>query len=393
MNPRWTVYGAAVEDWHDEEMLNDCFADLIDDSLARGPGFLNFLLDGLVVFNDGTEVIATDRDPLPYRSDGDKDRKIDFTIADGSKIVGFESKRRDSLKDGQLSDEREKLEYNADGRDVALVAITEHLSEPATISAMSDNIHWVSWYALAQRAFDGDALDEDWQPTVSRAQKMFREFGYNNFNGIDEDEFRVTVWELWKQIATQVPSLETGQRWPYNMLSEVASGSKGWKPIDPDWMMLTYGEQSGTRPSETGYVVLSNKRTREVWVGLAVHPNSNKDVRDVLCDNAETLADRALNEDMDVVQFPLNWLVGRKNLPEGHHKAVTANRPTTRAELAAAFSDRRGMENDGANRFVLGYRLSSDDVLEEAVMHIHRLQELFDGDDGPELRRLQQDDG
>jgi len=74
-----------------------------------------------------------------------------------------------------------------------------------------------------------------------------------------------------------------------------------------------------------------------------------------------------------LVQFPLNWLVGRKNLHEGHHKPVTAARPTTREELTTAFSDRRGMENDGANRFVLDYRLTSDDVLEEAVGHIHHL--------------------
>lgn len=392
MNPRWTVYGAAVDDWRDEEMLNDCFADLIDDSLTRGPGFLNFLLDGLVVFEDGAEVIATDRDPLPYRNDGDKDRKIDFTVADDSKVVGFESKRRDSLKDGQLSEERAKLKYNADGRDAVLVAITEHLGEPGIITQMPDDVHWVSWFALAQRAFDGDALDDEWQPTVSRAQKMFREFGYDDFNGIDEDEFRVTVWELWKQIATQIPGLETGRRWPYNMLNEAANGSKGWEPIDPDWMMLTYGEESGTRPSETGYVVLSNKQSREVWVGLAVHPNSNADVQDVLCNNAETLTDRVLDEDMEVVQFPLSWLVGRKNLPEDHHKAVTADHPSSRDELTAAFSDRRGMENDGANRFVLGYRLSSDDVLEEAVEHLHGLQELFRGDDGPDLHRLIEED-
>jgi hypothetical protein len=46
------------------------------------------------------------------------------------------------------------------------------------------------------------------------------------------------------------------------------------------------------------------------------------------------------------------------------------------------------MENDGTNRFVLGYRLSSDDVLEESVEQLYRLQELFGGDDGPELGHL-----
>lgn len=51
MNPRWPVHGNAISDWHDEELLNDCFVDLIDDSLARGPEFLNYLLDGIVDHN------------------------------------------------------------------------------------------------------------------------------------------------------------------------------------------------------------------------------------------------------------------------------------------------------------------------------------------------------
>lgn len=389
MSSRWTVYGEAVDDWHDEEMLNDCFADLVDDSLARGAGFLNFLLDGLVEFEDGAKVIATDRDPLPYRTEG-TDRKIDFTVANDSKLVGFESKRRDNLSSSQLTEEREKLAFNADGREVLLIAITEDLGEPSVITQMADDVRWLSWYALSQRAFDADVLDESWHPTVSRAQKMFKEFGYSEFEGIDDEEFRVSVWELWKQIATQVEGLQTGRRWPYNMLPEAAGGSKGYRPIDPDWMMLTYGNESGTQPSETSYVVLSNQESRDIWIGLAFHPNRNEAVRGVVLDNAAALAERVLDEDLEVIQFPLNWLVGRKNLPSDHRKAVTAKRPSAREELTEAFSDRRGMENDGANRFVLGYRLSSDDVLEEAVRHLHRLQDLFDGDEGPEVHRLMQ---
>lgn len=231
MGPRWTVYGEAVTDWRDEEMLNDCFAELIDESLEYCPEFLNFLLDGLVSFNTDAEVIATDRDPLPYRDDG-TNRKIDFTVADSEKIVGFESKRRDDLTENQLSDEREKLAYNADSRDIFLVALTESLSEPDVISGMDDDTRWMSWYSLSQRTFDANVLDDAWQPTVSRAKTMFREFGYREFSGIEEEEFRVTIWELWKQIATQVDSLETGQRWPYNLLKEVASDSKVWKALE-----------------------------------------------------------------------------------------------------------------------------------------------------------------
>lgn len=393
MNPRWTVYGAAVDDWQDEEMLNDCFADLIADSLARGPEFLNFLLDDLLVFEDGAEVIATDRDPLPYRSDGATDRKIDFTVADASQIVGFESKRRDTLTRDQLAAERAKLEYNADGRDVVLVALTEHLGEPDIIAHLADTIHWGSWYALAQRAFDGDALDNEWQPTVARAQKMFRAFGYDDFNGIDDEAFRVSVWELWKQLATQIDGIDTGERWPYQTAKTALGTSSGWKPIDPDWMLLTYSAGNTGEHSETCFALLSNKRTKTVWVGLAVRPWKNEPLQDVLVDNAAALADRVHTEALDVIQFPLNWLVGRKTLPEGHQKAVTAAYPSTVDELREAFSDERGMRNDGANRFVLGYQLASDEGLEAAVEYIHQLQQLFGGDDGPELRRLVQTDG
>ena len=107
-----------------------------------------------------------------------------------------------------------------------------------------------------------------------------------------------------------------------------------------------------------------------------------------MCDHAETLAAQVKDEELEVIQFPINWLVGRKNLPEDHRKAVTAEYPSTKEELGDAFSDRRGMESDGANRFVLGYRLSSSDVLEESVDYINRLKGLFGGDHGPELQRL-----
>lgn len=387
MSPRWTVYGAVVSDWHAEEMLNDCFADLIEDSLTYDATFLNFLLDRFVQFEDSARVIATDQEPLPTRPTG-PDRKVDITIADDTKIVGIESKRRDSLSMDQLSDELKKLEYNADNRDVHLIAITEHLRRPETIDQIPGNVDWTSWFRIAQRTFDARDLNKSWQPTVSRAQNMFREFGYSEFNGIDDEEFQVTVWELWKQIATQVQPLETGQRWPHKLLRQAASGDDGWRPIDPDWMLLTYGNSSRGQPSRTCYAVLSNQRTREVWVGLSIRPNGNIDLQNILCENNEIFANIVLDKDMEVIQFPLSWLVGRKNLPPEHNKAVSAARPATQSELAKAFADRRGMEHDGANRFVLGYQLNSDDILEEAIGYFDRLDGLFGTDDGPALKQV-----
>lgn len=385
MTLRWSVYSRAVDDTRDEETLNDCFADLIDDSLVQGPSFLNYLLDGLVEFESGARIEGTDRETLPD-VDGAEVR-IDLTVGDESKIVGFESKRRDSLSRGQLESELEKLEYNADGRDAILIAITEHLNEPETVSTHSGQVRWTSCFRIAQRAFTADSLGENWGPTASRAQKMFREFGYNEFDGIDSEEFTVTVWELWKQTATQIEGLDTGMRWPNKLLKEPRGTSKGWRPVDPDWMLLTFSEIA-RRPSETCYVLVSNKKTQDIWAGLSIHPNGQEEVQDFLCDNAEALADRVLEEELDVIQFPLNWLVGRKNLPEGHGSARTAKFPSERDKLVDAFSDRKAMKDNGAKRFVFGYSVNPSNALDDAVTNLGRLQDIFETADGPKLSAL-----
>lgn len=392
MRPRWTVYGEAIDDSRDEETLNDCFADLIDDTLILGPDFLNFLLDGLVEFGEEASIEGTDREPLDYRG-AEIDRKIDLTVGDESFLAGIESKRRANLSEDQLLDELDKLRYNADGRDVKLIALTEDVEEPELIHRTPDEIQWMSWFSFAQRIFGPTPLDDSWQPTVSRARKMFREFGYTEFTGIDDDEFQVSVWELWKQLATQVDGLQPGMRWPHRLLKEPAGGGRGWKPIDPDWMLLTFGEIDGQKPSGTNYAILSNKASRELWFTVALDPWGDEALRDTIASNAEMLAERIIEADLELIQFPLNRLVGRKNLPEGHRKNVRAARPTTVEELTEAFSDRSAMRNDGANWFILGYPLEPTDIsiIEEATEAYSRLRELFDEHGEPNIETLLED--
>jgi hypothetical protein len=387
MQPNWTVYGQLDQDIRDEETFNNCFADLIDDSLALDAGFLNHLLGNEVTFEDDAKVEGTDLEPLSYRNEG-TDRKIDFTIGDSSKIVGFESKRRDSLSKSQLEDELAKLEHNADGRDAILIAITEDIRKPSLIKELSVDIRWTSWFQISQFVFSGGGLGEEWQPTISRARKMFREFGYEGFDGIDTEEFRVSVWELWKQAATQIDGLDTGERWPYQTIKEPKGTSTGWKPIDPDWMLLTFSDGASGDPNETCYAMLSNKRSQELRVGLAIRPWQDEALQEFLCDNAEALADCIIEAELEVVQFPLNWLVGRKNLPKGTKKAVTAENPSSREELVSTFSDRAGMEGDGANRFVLGYPVELSNALEESVTSLEKLRDLFETNDGPAIEAL-----
>ena len=89
MRPDWTVYGQVIHDIRDEHTLNNCFIELVDDSLTRGPEFLNYILNGVVTFDEPTQIEATDREPLPHRDTG-KNRHIDFTISDNSKLIGLE---------------------------------------------------------------------------------------------------------------------------------------------------------------------------------------------------------------------------------------------------------------------------------------------------------------
>lgn len=81
-------------------------------------------------------------------------------------------------------------------------------------------------------------------------------------------------------------------------------------------------------------------------------------------------------------------MVGRKNLPEGHEHARTAEFPSERDELIEAFSDRKGMKDNGANRFVLGYQINPSNALDDAVTIIARLQDIFETADGPKLSAL-----
>lgn len=387
MQPSWTVYGQLEGDIRDEEVFNNCFADLIDDSLACGPTLLNHLLDGLANFGGNAQIEGTDLDPLPYRDKG-KNRKIDITVGDDSILVGFESKRRDNLSSKQLQDELEKLEYNATDRDVLLIAVTEHLQKPAIIDELPEEVRWTSWFRFAQQVYDSDSLDNGWKPTISRMKKMFREFGYEGFDGIDTNEFQVSVWELWKQVATQTNNIDTGERWPYKNIKEVKNTSQGWKPIDPDWMLLTFSDGNSGDHRETCYALLSNRRTQKIRVGLSLRPYQDAELREFICENAESLANRVLEKDLEVTQFPLNWLVGRKNLPKGHNKMRTAQHPSSRDELLTAFSDEQGMKNDGANRFVLGYSVEIANAVEESVEHLTQLQDEFGSNNGPELRAL-----
>lgn len=387
MQPNWTVYGQLGQDIRDEETFNNCFAELVDDSLTLNTAFLNHLLGNEVTFENDAKVEGTDLEPLSYRDQG-TNRKIDFTIGDSSKIVGFESKRRDSLKKSQLEDELAKLEYNAEGREAILIAITEDIRKPSLIKELSADIRWTSWFQISQFVFSEGGLNEEWQPTISRARKMFREFGYDGFDGIDTEEFRVSVWELWKQTATQIDGLDTGKRWPYQTIKEPRGTSAGWKPIDPDWMLLTFSDGASGDPNETCYAMLSNKSSQELRAGLAIRPWKDEALQEFLCENAEALADGVIKAELEVVQFPLNWLVGRKNLPKGTKKAVTADNPSSREELVSAFSDRAGMKGDGANRFVLGYPVELSNALEESVTTLEKLRDLFETNDEPTIRAL-----
>lgn len=386
----WSVYSAAIDDMRDEEFLNDCFAEVVDDSLTQGPGFLNYLLDDIVEFEEGAEVEGTDRSPLPYRDEG-TDRAIDLTVGDKSKIVGFESKRQDALHENQLQDELEKLRYNSEGREALLVAVTEDLREPELIPQLPDEVRWTSWFHLAQRTFKADYL-EGWNPTTERAKKMFREFGYSEFDGIDPEEFRVSVWELWKQTATQVEEVEAGRRWPYNMLKGPAGTSTGYKPVDPDWMILTFNSSNKT-PEKPRYALLSNKHTQELWVGVATKPWRNEELTETYLQNAEEIADSVVEKDLEVIQFPLNWLVGRKSLPEGHKKNVRASQLSDRDDLVDAFTDRKGMEKDGANWFFLGYQVDLENPLEETTEKLPILQNIFGDETEPSLKYFFGDSG
>lgn len=258
MKQHWTVYSGIVEDAWDEEALNDCFADLIDDSLARGPEFLNYLLDGTVEFGPDVRVAGTQRDPLPYREEG-IDRALDFTIKDDSKLVGFESKRGDSLSEVQLQDELEKLEFNATGQEANLVAVTDDWKAPGIIATFPEQVRWVGWPEIAQRVFTAEGFDETWEPTVSRAQKMFHAFGYRelDFEGVEDLEARIKAEQKrWNELFV------TRFR-PDNWSEEWTAKSRAGHIFKEGWRLDTNFEPT-TRKAPTALQFVHHLRDEEL---------------------------------------------------------------------------------------------------------------------------------
>lgn len=172
-----------------EERLNQQFSGYLHYSLQISPELLNRIHEKRAIsFSHKARLVAHQNSPLPRYTETGTDREIDWVVRDEDKLVGYESKYGDSLKNTQLRDELDKLELNADGRDAILVAVTPHTTPPGVIDRLeTEQIRWMSWYTVSRRLRQTDDADvqPEQRPLLRMLQDLFEAEDMHSFTGFD----------------------------------------------------------------------------------------------------------------------------------------------------------------------------------------------------------------
>lgn len=172
-----------------EEPFNDFFTSLL--ARADTAEILNTIHeDDPITFGEGAKVVATQRDGLPdHPETNSKKRTLDWVVKDQDKLVGYESKRTDTLSGTQLKEEYQKLQYNTSYREVHLFAFTEHVSEPTGIDA---EFTWKRWSNVGKNII----TSEPSTTTQTILADLFKYMNYTGFTGFTtkEEAERIEDW-------------------------------------------------------------------------------------------------------------------------------------------------------------------------------------------------------
>lgn len=222
----------------DEEPLNQQFSGYLYYSLQVGPELVNSLHEDLdISFSKKAKIVAHQKSPLPRYTETGTNREIDWVIADENKIVGYESKYGASLSSDQLQDELEKLELNAEGRDVSLITVTTHIDRPSLIDQFeNDSVYWASWSNISKHLYQ--IKDENIRSKQIPIVKMLQDlFDVENIHPEEDD-----TEERPEDLPDDVPAKATittkeiddklYRYWQWREGDKIKSKYK--EPVDPD---------------------------------------------------------------------------------------------------------------------------------------------------------------
>ncbi|WP_324666082.1 ATP-binding protein [Haloarcula sediminis] len=282
-----------------EERLNQQFSGYIYYSLQIGPELLNSLHEDLgISFSEEATVVAHQNAPLQRYTDTGTDREIDWVIADRDKLVGYESKYGDSLSSNQLEDELDKLELNAEGRDVILITVTPHTTRPRILGRFEDDpVHWISWSNISRQLTHIEETDiqAEQRPVLRMLQDLFEAEDMHPFTGFDHHDklqYRYFIRDL-RQELDQTAIENPGK---VNTSTTKDPEPSSWKRLVPKRLDIPFVRESrdDTWKRQRSYLTATvDTETHEVHAGIVFNLREIKSHREYVADSLEELIEYA----------------------------------------------------------------------------------------------------
>jgi hypothetical protein len=289
-----------------EERLNQQFSGYIYYSLQIGPELLNSLHEDLgVSFSGEATVVAHQNSPLSHYTENGTDREIDWVIADRHKLVGYESKYGDSLSSSQLQDELEKLELNAEGRDVLLITVTPHTTPPKILDRFeNDPVHWLSWSSISRRLnqIEESEIRAEQRPILRMLQDLIEGEDMHPFTGFDHHDklqYRYFIRDLRLELAQT--ELENPEEVHTSVTDDPEPAS--WKRLVPKRLDVPFVRESrdDTWKRTRSYLTATvDTETHEVHAGIVFNVREIGTHRDYVADSLEDLIEYGANRDLQL---------------------------------------------------------------------------------------------
>jgi hypothetical protein len=289
-----------------EERLNQQFSGYLYYSLQIGPELLNSLHEDLdIAFSEESTLVAHQNSPLPRYTEDGTDREIDWVIADKNKLVGYESKYGDSLSSSQLQGELEKLELNAEGRDILLITVTPHTTPPKILDQFEDDpVHWLSWSNISRwlDQIEESDIRAEQRPILRMLQDLFEVEDMHPFTGFDHHDklqYRYFIRDL-RQELVQTELENPGK---VNSSTTKDPEPSSWKRLVPKRLDVPFVRESredSWKRTRSYLTATLDTETHEVHAGIVFNVREIRSHQNYVADSLEELVEYATNRDLQL---------------------------------------------------------------------------------------------
>lgn len=289
-----------------EERLNQQFSGYLYYSLQIDPELLNSLHEDLdIAFSEESTLVAHQNSPLPRYTEDGTDREIDWVIADKNKLVGYESKYGDSLSSSQLQGELEKLELNAEGRDILLITVTPHTTPPKILDQFEDDpVHWLSWSSISRwlDQIEESDIRAEQRPILRMLQDLFEVEDMHPFTGFDHHDklqYRYFIRDL-RQELVQTELENPGK---VNSSTTKDPEPSSWKRLVPKRLDVPFVRESredSWKRTRSYLTAALDTETHEVHAGIVFNVREIRSHQNYVADSLEELVEYATNRDLQL---------------------------------------------------------------------------------------------